>query len=152
MSVKIYLDSASDRIKHRYYQGGTVSPIDMSKSFFDVYAKIVESVLSSSASLDYSKEYTKSPRCIHINRINLGNRPIELARDIPALVKLNKEGYLFENNELGIFTVNRNFDQGLEEFKEDISFLITEYGEATEADLTQDARQLRQRILTYVRR
>ncbi|HDQ07106.1 MAG TPA: hypothetical protein ENN36_10365 [Candidatus Bathyarchaeota archaeon] len=150
MMVNPHQYSASDMRVRAKYEGGTVTPISSSQQVFEFYSDLVKFYLSSSASVEYSSDYLSSSRCVKIDSIVFRDRPLELVKEIPAIVSVHDNRYVFENNELGIFAVNQDFDEGLADFKEGVSFLLSEYGDAVDDDLTDDAKELKRKILSYV--
>jgi hypothetical protein len=150
MSVH-YRDSASYTFLRSIYEMGTVSPINISRPTIDVYSELASLITGSSATAEGLEYLATLYRCINIGSIVFRDRQLDLARPIPALVSVQDDRYVIENNELGIFTVNQNFEEGLREFKEDISFILSEYGDERDEVLTSDARELKRKILTYAR-
>ena len=137
-------DSVSPTFLKQRYGMGTVSPITNVPATYDSIA-----TLSSGSPVFVTAKF-QTPTCVFIDSIPLRGTQVELSRPIVGVVRLRDNYCSVENEELGLFTVKKDLSECLREFKQDISFLLSEYGEESEDALTEDARQLKRKILEYV--
>jgi len=147
MSIVCVMDSASP-INPKYgYLMGTVSPLSNNIVPYGLMETGVSFTSGSSAFEEYKVHI---PCHIFIDSLPLRGKQLELLKPILGVVRFSDNLCSVENEELGVFTVNEDLNECLREFKRDISFVLSEYGEEPEDNLTDDAKQLKRRILDYV--
>jgi hypothetical protein len=75
-----------------------------------------------------------------------------LAEPIIANVSLRDDVYFCRNEELGIVAVSPKLEGCVKDFEDEIIFIWNEYGKENDAKLTSDAKELKRRILRYVKK
>jgi hypothetical protein len=76
----------------------------------------------------------------------------DFALSQPLIVSVSFHDYSWEmkNEELGIVVADEDYDKTQEKFQEVFGFLMSEYAVAKDEELTQDAKILKSRLLSYV--
>jgi len=114
-----------------------------------------QSTTNNAVSADSSNiaiSFTKSPtNCIVLNQIISENNKLSLAEPIIATSVFQDGLYIMENIDLGIVATASDIGECFREFNEEVFFIWKEYGEEDEAKLTNDAKELKRRILSYVK-
>ena len=85
------------------------------------------------------------------DRIISGNRELQLAEPITATIVSRGDICVMENKELGIISMSTDSDKCLEDFKDEVFFIWSEYGKAEDDKLTDGAKELKRRFLRYVK-
>jgi hypothetical protein len=90
--------------------------------------------------------------CIGVNNIDYGKDKYRFSQPIIAVVGYQDGLYLMENKDLGIITMSTDYNQCFQDFKGEILFILKEYGEEDNENLTSDAQELKRRILRYLKK
>lgn len=90
--------------------------------------------------------------CVGIESIDYNKQKICLIEPIIAVVGYNNNNYSMENKELDIITMAKDYDKCYQDFKDEISFVLKEYGEEEDANLTKDAQELKRKMLRYIKK
>lgn len=88
---------------------------------------------------------------VALDHIDAGDKILSFTQSIFAKVSYNENGYVCQNEELGIVTMAVNLENCLKDFKDEVLFVWNEYGKEDDSKLTSDAKDLKRKILTYVR-
>lgn len=147
MYRNLMADSASPKSKIKYGMG-TVSPLLNMRLTCKAIVKIVE--LTSGSPMGFNP-FSHFNRDVIIESILHKGKQVGLSKPIRGVFSFTDKLYSLENKELGIFSVNKDPDECLREFESDVSFVLSEYGEESEDRLTDDAKQLKRKILHYVK-
>jgi hypothetical protein len=90
--------------------------------------------------------------CIGINKIDHRKGKYRFTQPIIAIVGYQDGLYSMENKELDIITMSRDYNQCFQDFKDEVLFILKEYGEEDNNNLTSDARKLKTGILRYLKK
>jgi hypothetical protein len=90
--------------------------------------------------------------CIRIDSVDRGNGKYCFVQPIIAIVGYNDNLYSMENKDLDIVTSSSEYDNCLQDFKDEVLFILKEYSEENDNKLTSDAQELKRRILRYLKR
>ena len=63
-----------------------------------------------------------------------------------------QDAWILKNEELGIMVASKDYDDCIKQFYEEFAFIWNEYGNASDEELTEDAKALKQRILQCVKK
>jgi AbrB family looped-hinge helix DNA binding protein len=89
---------------------------------------------------------------IALDHVAIGAEMLSLAEPIIATVSLRDGVYFCRNEELGIVAVSPKLEGCVKDFEDEIIFIWNEYGKENDAKLTSDAKELKRRILRYVKK
>lgn len=84
-----------------------------------------------------------------LKRVFSNDDELELSQPLIVSIDYEDGAWIFKNEELDIFIVNPDYDVGLCEFNEEVLFVWKEYGKSDTTDLTEDAIDLKNKILQY---
>jgi AbrB family looped-hinge helix DNA binding protein len=88
---------------------------------------------------------------IALDHVTTGDEMLSLAEPIIAKVSLRDSVYFCQNEELGIVAISPKLEECIKDFEDEIVFIWNEYGKEDNAKLTSDAKELKIRILRYVK-
>ena len=111
------------------------------------------SVFSSNAVVASLSSIQKIPSVyfIALDHIDIGEKILSFNQSIFARVTNNENGFVCQNEELGIITMAVDLENCIKDFKDEILFVLNEYGKEEDSKLTSDAKELKRKILAYVR-
>ena len=89
---------------------------------------------------------------IALDHVTIGAEMLSFAEPIIANVSLRDDVYFCRNEELGIVAVSPKLEGCVKDFEDEIIFIWNEYGKENDAKLTSDAKELKRRILRYVKK
>ncbi len=99
-----------------------------------------------------SKDYSMTAfSCISIPNIIYDNKKLHLTTPIMASINFQSNMFTIENKELDIIAMSTDYNKCLEDFYDEVFFVWEEYGKANDDILTDDAKELKRKILQYVR-
>lgn len=85
-----------------------------------------------------------------LDRIEADGEKLRLAEPITANVTYQDKAYFCQSEDLGIFSASTELEDCLKDFQKEVIFVLNEYGKAKDDRLTQDAIELKRKILRYV--
>jgi hypothetical protein len=85
-----------------------------------------------------------------LGHIKMGRQALRLAKPITVNATLQDNMYSCRNEDLGIVSVSAKLKDCVKDFEEEIVFLWNEYGKENDARLTNDAKELKRKILNYI--
>ena len=88
---------------------------------------------------------------IALDHIDVGGKILSFNQSIFARVSNNENGFVCQNEELGIITMAVDLENCIKDFKDEILFVLNEYGKEDDSKLTSDAKELKRKILAYVK-
>lgn len=88
--------------------------------------------------------------CIGVDSINHGKGKYCFSQPIIAIVGYNNNLYSMENKDLGIITMDTDYGKCLQDFRDELLFVLNAYGKEKDDNLTSDAKELKKRILQYL--
>jgi len=74
-----------------------------------------------------------------------------LSESLVISVDYEDDSWIMKNDELGIVAMNRDYDETVNEFNDEFAFVWKQYGSAPDNKLTDDAKQLKNKIVHYVK-
>jgi hypothetical protein len=87
---------------------------------------------------------------ITLYHIDVNGVDLSFVEPIIANISFDGNVYSCQNEDLGIIAMSATLDDCIKDFKEGILFVWNEYGKETESRLTDDAKELKRRILSHV--
>jgi hypothetical protein len=87
---------------------------------------------------------------ITLYHIDVNGTSLSFVEPIIANVSFDGNVYSCQNQDLGILAISTTLDDCVEDFKEEVLFVWNEYGKETDSRLTDDAKELKRRILSHV--
>ena len=88
--------------------------------------------------------------CVTLDRIVVDGKTLRLNETITANVTYKDSMYFCQNENLGIVSMSAGLEDCIKDFQDEISFVWNEYGREDDSRLTNDARELKRRILRYI--
>ena len=88
---------------------------------------------------------------IDFYRIISDKKELRLVEPITAMIVFRENRCIMENKEIGIISVSTDYDKCLKDFNDEVFFTWNEYGKADDDKLTDDAKDLKNKILRHVR-
>lgn len=88
---------------------------------------------------------------IALDHIEMGDGALSFDVPIIASVAFRDNVYSCQNKELGIISVSPKLEECVKDFEEEILFIWNEYGKEDSAKLTSDAKELKAKILRYIK-
>src|SRR5208283_2889468 len=82
---------------------------------------------------------------IVLDHIDVGNKILSFNQSIFARVSNNANGFVCKNDELGIITMAVDLENCIKDFKDEILFVLNEYGKEEDSKLTSDAKELKRK-------
>jgi hypothetical protein len=93
---------------------------------------------------------SQSVYCITLDRIVVDGKTLRLNETITANVTYKDSMYFCQNENLGIVSMSARLEDCIRDFQDEVSFVWNEYGREDDTRLTNDARELKRRILRYI--
>lgn len=87
-----------------------------------------------------------------LDRIDTDTEKLRLAEPIAASVTYQDSAYFCQNEDLGIFSSSTKLDECMKDFQKEVVFVFNEYGKEDDDRLTKDAKELKRRILRYIKK
>lgn len=87
---------------------------------------------------------------IALERIDTDGKMLRFVEPITASIAFHDNAYFCQNEELGILSMSASFEDCIKDFQEEILFVWNEYGKEDDNRLTNDAKELKRRILRYI--
>ncbi|MCW4024700.1 MAG: AbrB/MazE/SpoVT family DNA-binding domain-containing protein [Candidatus Bathyarchaeota archaeon] len=88
---------------------------------------------------------------IALDHVTAGDKILSFAEPIVANVSFRGNVYSCQNEELGIVAVSPKLEECIKDFEDEIIFIWNEYGKEDDAQLTSDAKELKRRILRFIK-
>jgi AbrB family looped-hinge helix DNA binding protein len=98
-----------------------------------------------------SKKKVQSAYFIALDHVNINHKTVPFAEPIIANVSLSNKIYSCQNEELDIIAVSANLEECIKDFKDEIILIWNEYGKEEETKLTNDAKELKRKILRHIK-
>lgn len=89
---------------------------------------------------------------IALDHVSTGDKMLSFTEPIIANVSFNDNVYSCKNEELGIVSISPKLEECIQDFEEEILCIWKEYGEEDNSKLTNDALELKEKILRYIKR
>ncbi len=122
----------------------TLNQAGANQQFADT--KEVKKLLSNLREKDKVAEYF-----IALDRIKTGDTALSFDVPIIANVSFKDNVYSCQNKELGIISMSPQLEECVKDFEEEILLIWNEYGKEDSAKLTSDAKDLKAKILQYIK-
>jgi AbrB family looped-hinge helix DNA binding protein len=88
---------------------------------------------------------------IALDHVTTGAKTLSFTEPLIASVSFSDNVYSCKNEELGIVAVSPKLEECIKDFEDEIVFIWNEYGKEDNTKLTNDAKELKKRILGYVK-
>ena len=88
---------------------------------------------------------------IALDHVSTGDKMLSFAEPIIANVSFGDNVYSCKNEELGIVAISPKLEECIQDFEDEILFIWNEYGKEDNAKLTNDAKELKERILRHIK-
>jgi AbrB family looped-hinge helix DNA binding protein len=88
---------------------------------------------------------------IALDHISIDDSTLSFSQPIIANVSLTDNIYSCQNNDLGILAMSPKLEECVQDFEEEILFIWNEYGKEDNTKLTNDAKELKAKILRYIK-
>jgi hypothetical protein len=114
------------------------------------------STISPNPSIMQTKEAFRTTRdfgesfSITLYHIDVNGVSLSFVEPIIANISFDGNVYSCQNEDLGIIAMSATLDDCIKDFKEGLLFVWNEYGKETDNRLTDDAKELKRRILSHV--
>ncbi len=79
-----------------------------------------------------------------------GNNLLPLKKPLEYAVDFRDDMWTMENKELGIISMYADYAECLRDFNEEVYFIYEEYGQEEDGNLTNDAKELKRKILQHI--
>ena len=79
-----------------------------------------------------------------------GSKVLPLKKSLAYVIDFRDNIWTMENKEFGIISMSEDFEECLRDFNEEVYFAYEEYGQEDDINLTEDAKELKRKILQYV--
>lgn len=89
---------------------------------------------------------------ITLERVLSKDREFVLSEPLIVSIDYKDDAWLMRNDDLGIVAMAPDYDDCLKDFGDEFALIWREYGNASDDELTKDARELKQKILIYVKK
>ncbi|MHB8566713.1 MAG: hypothetical protein ACYC9U_06395 [Nitrososphaerales archaeon] len=89
---------------------------------------------------------------IELKRVFAGKDEFVLRDSLVVSIDYAQDAWVMKNKELGIMATSPDYDECLKEFGDQFAFIWKEYGNSSDANLTKDAKALKQQIIQYVKK
>ena len=86
-----------------------------------------------------------------LDHVTNGDKILSFAEPIIANVFFRDNVYSCQNEELSIVAISPKLEECIKDFEDEILFVWNEYGKDEDAKLTSDAKELKGRILRYIK-
>lgn len=125
-----------------------VQPIDaLATAFWNVVAK------KSIRTTEFDKPFVLRPLYfVVIDHIDVNGDTLRFMAPITAKVTYRDNMYYCQNEDLGITSISSRWEGCVKDFQDEILFIWNEYGKEDEDRLTKDAKDLKRRILTHIKK
>lgn len=87
---------------------------------------------------------------VTLDRIDANGKTLRFVEPITANVAYQDRVYFCQNEDLGIVSMSAKLEDCIKDFKDEILFVWNEYGKEDDSRLTNDAKELKRRILQYI--
>ena len=87
---------------------------------------------------------------LELSRVFSGTQELQFSQPLIVSVDYKEDAWIMENRELSAVSISSDYDECLDNFHKEIFFIWKEYGETSDNELTQDAKDLKNKILEYV--
>lgn len=87
---------------------------------------------------------------VTLDRIDADGKTLRFVEPITANVVYQDSVYFCQNEDLGIVSMSAKLEDCIKDFKDEILFVWNEYGKEDDSRLTNDAKELKRRILQYI--
>jgi hypothetical protein len=125
-----------------------VQPIEaLASTFWNVAAK--KSIITT----ELGKNFVLTPLYfVVIDHIDVDGNTLRFMEPITAKVTYRDNMYYCQNEDLGITSMSTRWEGCVKDFQDEILFIWNEYGKEDEGRLTDDAKELKRRILTHIKK
>jgi len=107
---------------------------------------------------DFTKTLTRTPifdentvYLVALDHIDIDGASLRFAEPITASIAYHDNAYFCQNEDLGIFSMSAKLEDCIKDFQEEILFIWKEYGEEDDSKLTDDAKELKRKILSRIK-
>jgi len=116
---------------------------------FDMFTTLATKKYAARAKFDRN---LKSPSIYHITleRIDADGKILRFVQPITANVTYQEGVYFCQNEDLDIVSMSAKLEDCVKNFEDEILFVWNEYGKEDDSKLTNDAKELKRKILQYV--
>ena len=90
--------------------------------------------------------------CVSVIELLGRDERVCFSRPVIAIVGYQNGLYSMENKDLDIIVVSNDYRQCFQDFKDELRFILKEYGQEDSANLTSDAKELKRIILSYLKK
>jgi len=87
---------------------------------------------------------------MHLEHIEINGKMLQLLKPITINATYQDKMYSCQNEELGIVSVSAKLKDCIKDFEDEVLFVWTAYGKEDDTRLTNDAKELKKRILSYI--
>lgn len=94
---------------------------------------------------------TKRDSKFTLDHIDIGSRILLFAKPIIADVSFDDNMYSCKSEDLGIISMSAKWEDCVKDFKDEVLFIWNEYGKENDTRLTNDAKELKRRILSHLK-
>ena len=106
---------------------------------------------------DLTKTFTRTPidentvYIISLDHIDTDGAKLQFAEPITASIAYHDNAYFCQNEDFGIFSKSAELEDCIKDFQEEVLFIWKEYGEEDDSKLTDDAKELKTKILSRIK-
>ena len=101
---------------------------------------------------DTFSSITKRDRRFMLDHIDISGKILLFAEPIIADISFDDNMYSCKNEDLGIISMSSNLEDCIKDFKDEVLFIWNEYGKEENGRLTSDAKELKRRILSHLKK
>ena len=88
---------------------------------------------------------------IHLDHITVDGKAVQLTRPVAMNARFQDNTYFCQNEELGIVSVSAKLKDCIRDFEEEFLCLWNAYGKERDDRLTDDAKELKKRLLQHLK-
>lgn len=101
---------------------------------------------------DTFSSITRRDRRFMLDHIDIDGGILLFAEPIIANISFDGNVYSCRNEDLGIISMSANLEDCIKDFKDEVAFIWNEYGREEDSRLTSDAKELKRRVLSHLRK
>jgi len=139
-------------------QGMTISETTWSANIIAGGSSVNVTTTRNYAIPDFTKTFTRTSifdenavYLVALNHIDTDGARLRFAEPITASIAYHDNAYFCQNEDFSIFSMSAKLEDCIKDFQEEILFIWKEYGEEDDNKLTDDAKELKGKILSRIK-
>jgi AbrB family looped-hinge helix DNA binding protein len=124
---------------------------ESTKNFADTYPQFAAPQEMKKLLINLREKDDQAAYFIALDHANTGDKMLTFTEPIIANVSFKDNVYYCKNEELCIIAISPKLEECIQDFEDEIFFIWNEYGKENNAKLTNDAKELKERILRHIK-